>query len=467
MKPRACLYLPWMLLACHTAPGPDDTDVGVVDTDVVGVWNPRMPEAAQAFDAPRGFVARRAVFHLHSPYSHDACDGAGWVNGVMDTTCEADLRRALCTDRYDVAFVTDHPDYGDQQPWEALFHVHPGDELIRGEGDDILANKITCDDGHVVLWRQGFEDELMPVGMRHQIVAPTQEERHTIMNASDASAVAAMIEAGGTVMIAHTESKDPQHLAELQDAGLHAVEAFNVHAMFAPNIRGDFLGLDPLGFLADLGPFTSSSSDAQPDLLFLAVHVQQDVSVAKWDALLQRGPMMATAGADTHQNVLPAILSDGERVDSYRRGLRWFTTVLLAKSDSLADVDEAVASRRAFIAFEILGTPRGFDFHLETDAGVVEMGGDSAATGKLVVTCPTLASGSPRGEGKPDISVIVYKDGQEFQQGCGEWPVERGVYRVRVDMVPNHLTEFLGSVPTNLIKSYPWIYSGAIRVAME
>ena len=165
--------------------------------------------------------------------------------------------------------------------------------------------------------------------------------------------------------------------------------------------------------------------------------------------------------------MLPAILSDGERVDSYRRGLRWFTTVLLAKSDSLADVDEAVASRRAFIAFEILGTPRGFDFHLETDAGEVEMGGDSAATGKLVVTCPTLASGSPRGEGKPDISVIVYKDGQEFQQGCGEWPVERGVYRVRVDMVPNHLTEFLGSVPTNLIKSYPWIYSGAIRVAME
>lgn len=469
MTPRFRLLLPFLVMACQAGKDTSDasdSDTTAADTDVVGVWNPRMPEASVAFVEPRGLVARRAVFHVHSPYSHDACDGAGWVDGVIDTTCEAQLRAALCADRYDVAFVTDHPDYGDQQTWEALFHGQPGDELIR-DGDDILANKITCDDGHVVYWRQGFEDALMPVGMRHQIVADTQEARHELMNGTDATAIAAMHEAGGTVMMAHTESKSLSDLSDLQDGGLHAIEAFNVHAMFSPNIREEFLGLEPLGFLTDVGPFTSSSSDAEPDLLFLAVHGQQDVSVAKWDALLQRGPMMATAGADTHQNVLPAILSDGERVDSYRRGLRWFTTVLLARGDTLADIDEALAARRAFIAFEILGTPRGFDVHLETDAGVVEMGADSAVGGKLVVTCPTLASGSPRGDDAPEIHAIVYKDGAEFQQGCGEWTVGRGVYRVRVDILPKHLTGFLGSASTTLMKTYPWIYSGAIRVAME
>ncbi len=456
-----------LLTACPAADKSSDAaDTDAEDTDVAGVWNRRMPDAAVAFAAPRELQARRAVFHVHSPYSHDACDGAGWVDGVVNAGCEADMRAGLCADRYDVAFVTDHPDYAAEQSWEALFHAKPGDELIK-DGDDVLANKITCDDGHVVQWRQGFEDALMPVGMRRHVAGATLQEQHDLLNGTGPASIAAMVAAGGTVMMAHTEGKDLQELSDLQDGGLHAIEAFNVHAMFSPQIRTEFLGLDGLGFLSDLGPFTSPSSDAQPDLLFLAVHGQQDVSIAKWDALLQRGPMMATAGADTHQNVLPAILSDGERVDSYRRGLRWFTTVLLAKGDTLADIDEAVAARRSMIAFEILGTPHGFDFHLQTSGGVVEMGADSADTGTLVVTCPTLASGSPRGADKPVITATVYKDGEVFKEGCGEWPVERGVYRVRVDVLPNHLKEFFGSAPTNLVKTYPWIYSGAIRVAME
>lgn len=452
------------VMACGTTAPVDEPETDLPDTDVRGVWNPRLPPAGTAIAPLRGQVHQRAVFHLHSPYSHDACDGAGWVDGALDTQCRDDLRAALCTLRFDAAFLTDHPDYGDAQPFEDLFHGQPGDTLVTGEDGEIVANEITCDDGHVVRWRAGFEDDLMPVGMRRH-VHDDPEVRHALMNGSDAASFEAMHDAGATVMVAHTEGRALEALEDLQDLGLHAVEAFNVHAMFSPGIRTEDLGLDGIGWASDIGPFLASDTTAEPDLLFLGVHQQQDPSIAKWDALLQRGPMMATAGSDAHQNVLPALLADGERVDSYRRTLRWFSTILVTEDRSLAALDAAVAARRAFVAFEILGTPTGFDVHVADGDTVHEMGSD-APQGDLVVTCPTLASGSPRGDDDPEITVKVFKDGALWQEGCGTWPTTPGVYRVRVDMTPHHLAPFLGSEPAPYLKPYPWLYSGAVRVGM-
>jgi hypothetical protein len=462
---RTALLL--LLAACSTSQGDTDADTTPAPANSwpEGEWNPRMPEASESIASVRGLVHRRAVFHVHSPYSHDACDGEGYVDGVMDTSCEADLRAALCTDRYDAAFITDHPDYGDTQPFASLFHAHDGDEWVYDDAGKPYALNIPCEDGHIVQWRAGFEDDLMPVSL-HDHVDPDPTTRHELLNASTADATAAIQAAGGYVFIAHTEQRALADLETLQDLGLHSIEAFNVHAMFSPEIRVSALGLDPTGWASDIGPFTMQGATGQPDLLFLAVHQEQPPSIANWDGLLQRGPMMATGGADSHQNVLPLMLSDGERVDSYRRGLRWFTTILQAKGTSAADIDEAVAARRAFVAFEALGTPTGLDVHLQAEDGAVYEMGANAPTGTLTVTCPTLADGSPHGSAAPEISVIVYKDGAPWQTECGSWQVDRGVYRVRVDIVPHHLEPFLGGSQT-LIKSYPWVYSGAIRVAME
>ena len=452
---RLLFSLPLLATGCVHAGDDGDSSPGTaLDVPYVG------EHAELSVTSPAGRAWKRGLVHLHSPYSHDACDGNGMPDGGINEECLQHQRDGLCATRMDFAFMTDHPDFAADQVY--------GDMLLPREDDELLVDgkRMTCADGHVVTLMPGIEDELMPIGLNRQ-VSEDSDENSRIYNDSDQEAFTEDIAAGALVMQAHTEGQDIDTLLARQAMGLTGTEMFNLHAMVDPTKREEDLGLDAYGYLDELGPFITGTTNAEPDLGFLGFYQQQDVSIERWDALNAVGLVVGTAGTDAHENAIPSLMSDGERVDSYRRGLRWFTTVLLAKSDSLADVDEAVASRRAFIAFEILGTPRGFDFHLETDAGEVEMGGDSAATGKLVVTCPTLASGSPRGEGKPDISVIVYKDGQEFQQGCGEWPVERGVYRVRVDMVPNHLTEFLGSVPTNLIKSYPWIYSGAIRVAME
>lgn len=428
-----------------------------------GTWNPRMPDAATQIAPLRDLVHRRSVVHLHSPYSHDACDSHGWVDGALDTACRDDLRRALCDDRYDVAFITDHPDYGDAQEFEAMFHPAEGDRWVE-DAQGRYALDVTCPDGHVVQWRAGFEDELMPISL-HGHVSPDPVARHELLNSTAPEAFAAMQAAGGRVMLAHTEQRSREDLLAWQDLGLHGVEAFNVHAMFSPNIRQEALGLDPTAWITDIAPFTADGATAAPDLLFLAVHQEQTVSVEHWDALLQRGPMMATAGADSHQNVLSFALSDGERVDSYRRGLRWFTTILQARGTDAAAIDEALTARRAFIAFEALGTPTGFDLHLEDDAGGVwEMGSD-APGGRLTVSCPTLADESPYGPRAPEISVIVYRDGEPWQTSCGTWDVEPGVYRARVDITPWHLEPFLSGA-THLLKSYPWVYSGAIRVGM-
>jgi hypothetical protein len=142
--------------------------------------------------------------------------------------------------------------------------------------------------------------------------------------------------------------------------------------------------------------------------------------------------------------------------------ISWFSNILLPDGDSPADLHAAVDAGRLFVAFEALGVPSGFDVRYAD----LEMGGEAATGGTLEVDCPTLAATSPRDGDDPDITLTVLKDGQDWQTGCGSWPVtEPGVYRVRVDIVPNHLAGFLDDQHA-LIHSYPWLYSNAFRLGL-
>lgn len=425
-----------------------------------GLWDPRLPPLDEVA-APRGLRWQRAVFHLHTPWSHDACDGRGIVDGEPDADCLADLREGLCATRYDAAFITDHPAHADTRAFDELVHPQAGDELLSPG-----VWRLACPDGGGVIARPGFEAALMPVGLREH-VASAPDARRTILRGRDAESLAQMELAGGRVMLAHTESRDVEELIELQDAGLHAVEAFNVHAMFAPNIRVQHLGLDGTAWVADIGPFTQRVPGIEPDLLFLAVLEEQAPSIAAWDALLARGPMMHTAGSDAHQNVLPTQLIDDERVDSFRRNLRWFSTWLLADTEGPEGIDAAIGARRSAIVFEALGTPVGLDLAFEGRDGVVEAGGEAVGSGVLHVGCPALSPWSPHNGPASQITVHVFKDGEPFHEGCGELEVGPGVYRVRVDMVPHHLEGFLGELADRLVRPYPWIYTGAVRVVSE
>src|SRR6476659_244901 len=73
-------------------------------------WQKSLPPASViATGSARGFTTARGIVHLHSPYSHDACDGMPRdAAGTPNEPCLQHLRAALCTDKIDFAALTDH-----------------------------------------------------------------------------------------------------------------------------------------------------------------------------------------------------------------------------------------------------------------------------------------------------------------------------------------------------------------------
>lgn len=453
----------WIFLALAACHRHDDTPPDSTPEPSGPVpWSGDLPHLADDIGPIRGYAPARAIVHLHSPWSHDACDGG---EGAEDLDCLSDLREGLCRTAVDAAFVTDHPAYAAYRTWEQRFFFQDGDEAITAEDGHTFANRIHCDNGQEVLWFPGIEDELMPVGM-DQPVAEDDDEEDALLNGSDATSLEAEQQAGAMVITAHTEQRELGDLEALQDAGLSGTELFNLHAAFDPDIRVEAFGLPSMGWTSDLAAFASRDGTAEPDLLVLTVLFEQTPSLERWDALLQRGPMVGTAGTDAHQNVLDLALRDDERADSYRRMLRWFSNVLLVEGDGPTAYEEALRAGRSYAAFDVLGTPAGFDFTLEAGGVTFEMGSD-APEGTLVVGCPSLSDASPRGAEEPEISVVIVKNGQPWAEGCGEHATDGpGAYRVQVHIVPRHLAESLGEDGAAWIQEYPWIYSNAIRVAL-
>ena len=455
----------FLIATACTSPKVDDTSSASPPTTVP--WTGGQTRTIEDVPSRRGWQARRGIVHLHSPWSHDACDGVPLPDGSPDVECLADLRAALCETAMDFAYLTDHPAHAADQSYKALFHTKDGDVPIRQSGTQV-ASQLQCADAHSVLWMPGIEDTLMPVGLsRH--AGHSSEESHEIYDSAHASAVQAMKDAGSIVLVAHTEGKDLDQLSDMIDAGVQGVEIFNLHAAFDPTKREEDLGLDGLGWLTQITPFSSPDGTGEPDLFFLAVLQAQDVSLERWDALSAGGPVIGVAGTDAHQNVLPLEFRDGERGDSYRRMLRWFSNNLLI-DEAISDLrpehtDEALAAGRAYVAFEILGTPAGFDFHLEAPDGTTYEMGASSPPGALSLTCPTLSAHSPRGLQAPQIQAKILKDGELWAQGCGRFETDGpGVYRAEVQILPKHLTDFLGENPDTWLHFYPWVYSNPIRV---
>ncbi|HEY7864183.1 MAG TPA: hypothetical protein VIE39_11010, partial [Thermoanaerobaculia bacterium] len=74
-------------------------------------WPDALP-VASAFGAPRGLEPVRAVMHVHSVYSHDACDKAPFDEaGRQNEACLARFRRAICSARLGAVFLTEHDRY--------------------------------------------------------------------------------------------------------------------------------------------------------------------------------------------------------------------------------------------------------------------------------------------------------------------------------------------------------------------
>jgi hypothetical protein len=441
-------------------PQPPAWQKGLPPSNVMGSW--------------RGLQPARSIVHLHSPYSHDACDNMPrnpLPLGVPNEPCLTDLRTALCTDQIDIAALTDHDDTMSDEDFPTLFNMRGSDQAVMDPvtGDQI-ASRITCDDGHVVTVMVGGENALMPV-MLHHHVPGTIMQRQAVYTAYDATSVQAFRDAGGLGWIAHTE----QHpIADLRMLLPDGIEVYNLHANIDPKIRGPYLNLDPAGAIDAVAQFVDSSAGhPEPDLALLSFLEVNQPAVTAWNQVLGDGRHVpATAGTDAHENAIPIQLADGERGDSYRRMMRWFANILLVQDPtSPTQIEAALGAGQMFVAFELLGTPQGLDIHAQTPNGqTVELGGTAPVGSTLVVDVPAVLGLDPKLPAPAIHATVLQVDAtgaHTVMTGDGpelDVPMSAGgAYRVEITMVPNHLGPYLGDLgPAFAQAELPWIYASPI-----
>jgi hypothetical protein len=422
-------------------------------------WDKELPTTGEVLPARRGLRAVRGPIHIHSTYSHDACDGMPQIGGMPNFECLARLRSALCRTHQDYAMLTDHAELVESTDWPRLFLPEAGDEPVL-EGGEQIASFMACPDGHRVLVQVGSENQIMPLGLRGHVAA-TPAERGAILRGEGASSAAAFRARGAIVAMAHGEHHPLEQMREVE---VQATEIYNLHANLAPDIRSE-LGLDPTRPIEALLPFlTGEVRDAEPDAIFLLVWEPNPVEVGRLEALWSEGRhVTATLGVDSHENVISGIMSDGERGDSHRRLLRWFSNHLLVDQVTPAAIMGAITSGRGYGVFEIFGVPLGFDFRAEGGGGTQEMGETIAVGDELVLE-------APRSDfvGRDDLRLRILRvaggSSVEVASSVGDAPLRykveaAAVYRAEVLVRPRRFAHLFGNLPIDLEPERVWVYT--------
>lgn len=436
-------------------------------------WDPTMSVSTTVLGERRGYHVARGIIHAHSVYSHDACDGQPYINEQtreINQQCFNDLRYGICATRQNFVMMTDHIDsmaYTDD--FTKLLLYADGDELIYRNGKPV-ANKLNCGDGSSAIIMVGVESKPTPLGLEEHVLGDTQARKNTY-GKDDPGVVELYRQKGANVIIVHSESVPLNKIRELKVDGM---EIYNLHANVDPEILKNDLGQDPAVVLANMSLFLNTSDDVpHPDLTFLGFFSENQNDIDKWHTLLLEQKITGVAGTDAHQNTFKMQMRDGERGDSYRRMMKWFSNNLLVQDDSDSAYKSALKAGRSYIAFESFGMPVGFDFHAEDAEGKnYEMGEDVPhATGlKLIAKLPRIY-GSSGFDIQPEIKLRLLKitttGVSEIASGSEDIVIESpsaGVYRAEVRIVPYHLRKWLGTNPDLFMKEYVWIYSNPIYV---
>lgn len=434
------------LSACANRPPASVADTAAANVDAAPV-DAAADAAATAPKSPeaRGFEWRRTVVHIHSAYSHDACDGEIDKTNVANPTCLGQLRAALCASGLDVGFLTDHPSHMKSYGFKELllFDAKAGDTLV-GPADAPWANVVQCaalpgQPAHDVVLTVGYEaTHTMPVGLyRHYTV--TEFEGQTIADeAPFAKARAAVDHAhavSAVVVNAHSEEDDIS-AARLVASGVDAMEIYNMHANFKTLTgQGSKKGKGAIARVFDLEHFlgpkdTSPVADLVP---LVMLDVQPEQAFLKWQAVLGQRHVTGLLGSDVHQNVVlepwcaaggmlegvcdgfqdaypklakllteggQVILADGKRIDDYTRVLRWLSDRVLVPAGTpptarAQAVKDALVQGRAWAVFDVLGEPDGVDFCAQEGSKVTEMGGTVALGATLHLRLPQAVVPAP------------------------------------------------------------------------
>jgi hypothetical protein len=426
---------------------------------------------------PRGLTILRTITHFHSPYSWDACDKNGLPNGVPDATCMADFREAACVNRLNYMFVTDHPNNMGDYEFDKLTLPGTGDQILTG-ADGPYGNLLNCPNGAKPVLLVGFESTLMALGMTKHL-DPDPTTRKTLYNNTDlATANRLRTETGAIVAIPHTESKALSLITTVQ---ANAIEIYNFHANIDPKIRENDLKLPPFedipGILTYLfDPYHHLNAD----FAFMTFLDVEPVYFTSWDTLLGSGMRVTgLGGTDSHENIFPQKVSDGERFDAHRRVARMFSNFVTTSQTDAQGVKNALSQGRSWVVFEGLGTPVGMDYYgipfdNSGNAGTPvgsgeELDFENSAT--LKVKLPSLYSGSPSNGDKPKVTIVlksIAADGTAtVVAGATDSDLQyttstAGIFRAEVHITPNQLADVLTDFSANAANDYPWIIANPI-----
>ncbi len=457
-----------------------DTGVGEV-TDTVDAGPPAPPfprdlPPADALGESTGLLVSRTIVHLHSVFSHDACDNAPIdAEGRPNEACLQDLRDALCTDRVDFAMMTEHQAFMAETPaFEELFLHRDGDTWVDEDGHH-SASVLHCADGHAVHIMPGLESSssgISPIGLTGHPVDGTIEEIATAYRDGSPEGIARFREQSGVPVAIHLEDRSVEWLVA---TAVDTLEIGNLHVLIAPNYR-QTLGLDPgkpgLAFFDYL-----LHPDERPagDLVFLEFHERLPLYFDRWDQVLAQRMVAGFAGNDVHRNVLDSPLGDGERPDSYRRMMKWYVNYLLVAERTPAAARRALAGGQTWGVYEVLGSPVGFAFWAQRgDDPAPTVVGQSlnlaeAPDGvRLRASLPQPLVGTTLGEAPVQLRLVrATAEGGEIvteADAAIDYPVTApGRYRIEIDITPTHLAPFLVARP-ELVHPYPWMFSNPIDI---
>lgn len=238
----------------------------------------------------------------------------------------------------------------------------------------------------------------------------------------------------------------PEEFKSWETSDFDGIEVFNVYSN-ARQINPVFAMFDVLW-----------SKRAYPALLFATFYTKPTENLKKWDAVLTRRRVTATAGNDAHANIgLSLDDSSGKtlvglQLDPYEISFRLVRFhVLLARGQTLDNESlmQAIKQGHCFIGFDLFGDTTGFSFTAENSGGTRIQGDEIKLEPhtRLRVDLPVSAR------------VVFHKNGEVLVEENGVTSktvdvTQPGVYRVEV-----YLPQ-LGKP----VGEQPWIISNPIYV---